>query len=108
MNHIRQAKPEDAAALAQYRVYDDSIVRGVLMLDGAEIVRLFVEPAFQGRGNGSKLLEYARSQQADHLWVLEKNPRAIRFYERHGFRLTGTRKNEEDTTEYLCLMQYGD
>jgi len=40
------------------------------------------------------------------LWALEKNTRAIRFYERHGFRLTDTKKLEEDTTEYLIRMEH--
>ena len=39
------------------------------------------------------------------LWALEKNERAIRFYERHGFKVTADRKTEEDTTEYLVRLE---
>ena len=96
----------DPEMLAQYSVYDDGIVRGCIRVSGTEIVRLFVEPAFQGRGIGAKLLAYADNvHRADHLWVLECNPDAIRFYQRHGFRLTNTKKPEEDTDKYLILMQ---
>lgn len=98
----------DAAALASYYVYDDGIVRGMMQAADGELVRLFVEPVFQGRGIGAKLLEYAVNHlHAERLWVLEKNPRAIRFYERHGFRLTDTKQPGEDTDEYLLLMRYG-
>ena len=42
--------------------------------------------------------------KASHLWALEKNIRAIRFYERHVFRMTADRKLEEDATEYLVRL----
>ncbi len=42
---------------------------------------------------------------ADHLWALEKNVKAIRFYERYGFIATGEKKLEEDTDEYLILLR---
>ncbi len=100
---------ENPGMLSQYSVYDDGIVRGCIRISGTEIVRLFVEPAFQGSGIGAKLLTFAGTvRHADHLWVLECNPDAIRFYQRHGWRLTGTKKPEEDTDKYLILMQRED
>lgn len=96
----------DAGLLAQYFVFDDGIVRGCIRISGTEIVRLFVEPAFQGRGIGAGLLTFAETvHRADHLWVLECNPDAIRFYARHGWRLTDTKKPEEGTDKNLILMQ---
>jgi len=54
-------------------------------------------------------LEYAvKEQHADHLWALEKNVKAIRFYERNGFVATGEKKLEEGTTEYLILLRRTD
>ena len=51
-------------------------------------------------------MNYAISEHdANNLWALEKNVRAIRFYERHGFQMTADKKLEEDTTEYLVHLK---
>ncbi|MBR5349251.1 MAG: GNAT family N-acetyltransferase [Lachnospiraceae bacterium] len=87
-------------------VYDDGVVKGFIKIEGTYIARLFVEPVLQNASIGSRLLEYAVNEHhADHLWALEKNVKAIRFYERHGFVATGEKKLEEGTTEYLILMR---
>ena len=77
-----------------------------LKIEGTYIARLFVEPVLQNASIGSQLLEYAVNEHnADHLWALEKNTRAIRFYERNGFIATGEKKLEDGTTEYLVLLK---
>ena len=87
-------------------VYDDGVVKGFIKIEGTYIARLFAEPVLQNASIGSKLLEYAvKEHNADHLWALEKNVKAIRFYNRHGFEATGEKKLEEDTTEYLILLR---
>ena len=87
-------------------VYDDGVVKGFIQLDGTKVAKLFVEPVLQGNGIGAKLLEFAVTEkQANHLWALEKNEKAIRFYERHGFHVTEEKKLEEDTTEYLVRLE---
>ena len=87
-------------------VYDDGVVKGFIKIEGTYIARLFVEPVLQNASIGSKLLEYAvKEHNADHLWALEKNVKAIRFYARHGFAATGERKLEEGTAEYLILLK---
>lgn len=87
-------------------VYDDGVVKGFIKIEGTYIARLFVEPVLQNASVGSKLLEFAINEHhADHLWALEKNEKAIRFYERHGFALTGEKKLEEGTTEYLIRLR---
>ena len=87
-------------------VYDDGVVKGFIKIEGTYIARLFVEPVLQNAAIGSRLLEYAvREHGADHLWALEKNVNAIRFYERNGFVATGERKLEEGTAEYLVLLR---
>ena len=89
-------------------VYDDGAVKGFIKIEGTYIAKLFVEPVLQNASIGSQLLEYAvKEHGADHLWALEKNVRAIRFYERHGFLLTGERKPEEGTAEFLVRMERG-
>ncbi|MBR5313516.1 MAG: GNAT family N-acetyltransferase [Clostridia bacterium] len=96
----------DPALLARTFVYDDDVVRGLIVLDGTEISKLFVDPCFQNRGIGAALLKFAvEVHHADVLWALEKNVRGIRFYERHGFRATGEKIFEDDTTEYLIRMK---
>ena len=87
-------------------VYDDGAVKGILQVENQEIKKLFVEPVLQGNCIGSNLLTYAiKNHNANTLWALEKNTRAIRFYERHGFIVTADKKLEEDTTEYLVRLE---
>ena len=88
-------------------VYDDGVIRGVVCLEGTEIKKLYVDTFFQGRGIGGKLLEFALEKKgSSFLWALEKNEGAIRFYESHGFRMTGEKIYEEGTTEYMVKMEY--
>ena len=97
----------DPERLRRVWVYDDGVVKGLVDVNGAEIEKLYVEPAFQGRGIGAALLEHAVSTLgANWLWALEKNTGALRFYARHGFVPTGARQLEEGTPEYLIQLQY--
>lgn len=87
-------------------VYDDGVIKGFIQIDGTKIAKLFVEPVLQGQGIGAKLLEYAvKEKQANHLWALEKNVKAIKFYERNGFYVTDEKELEEGTTEYLVKLE---
>ena len=94
----------DEATLSRTLVYDDGVVKGFLRMKDTQVEKLFVEPALQGQHIGAARMEKALSLGADHLWALEKNTRAIAFYARHGFRPTGERELEEDTTEYLIRL----
>ena len=101
-------------------VYDDGIVKGLIHLEQTEIAEFYVDHFFQNQGIGAALMKYAKQEhRADHLWVLEKNERAIRFYEAavgflnerairfyeaHGFSLSGQRRLEAGTTEYVIKM----
>ena len=97
---------KDKAALENTYLYDDGVVRGLVRVENGEIKKLFVDPFFQRRGIGGKLIEFAIDEkQADRLWALEKNTGAIRFYERYGFRLTGEKTFEDGTTEYLVELE---
>ena len=96
----------DPAVLGRILVYDDGIVKGLIRIEGKEIVELYVDSFFQNRGIGSALIEYAKERYpVEFLWAIEKNRDAIRFYERHGFHLTDIKKFEEGTTEYLVRME---
>jgi ribosomal protein S18 acetylase RimI-like enzyme len=62
----------------------------------AEIVRLYADQRWHGRGVGAALmdacLQEARAWKSDWVWlgVWETNARAIAFYEKHGFRSVGS------------------
>ena len=95
-----------AAFIPDILVYDDGVVKGFLHFGGDEVRRLYVEPVLQGHGIGAALLEYAiREKQVERLWALEKNTRAIAFYQRHGFVVTEERRPEEGTEEYLVRLR---
>lgn len=91
--------------LGSIYVYDDGIVKGAMRIEGSELAFLYVDTFFENMGVGSALLEYAKSEfRVRHLWALEKNTGAIRFYRRHGFEPGGERKPEEGTSEYLIKL----
>ena len=86
-------------------VYDDEFVKGMIHIDGTQIVELYVDTFFENQGIGSILIEFAIEQmKCDCLWFLEKNTKAIQFYKRHGFVLMGKKQLEEGTTEYITQM----
>lgn len=87
-------------------VYDDGVVKGFVTVENSEIKKLFIEPVLQGQGIGVKLLDYVvEEMKCEFLWALEKNIKAIAFYERSGFYKTSERKPEEETDEYLIKLK---
>ena len=64
--------------------------------DTGEIFALYVLAAYYGTGLGRRLMEAGLEQLRDcpeiRLWVLQGNARAIRFYEKCGFRPDGAEK----------------
>jgi GNAT superfamily N-acetyltransferase len=65
---------------------------GVLVLDDDWVDQLYVDPAFTGRGLGSRLIELAKSRRPAglQLWTFTTNTGAQRFYLRHGFTVADT------------------
>jgi ribosomal protein S18 acetylase RimI-like enzyme len=67
-----------------------------------EIWAFYVHPDRWGSGAAAELMEHVEQRlQAEGfatavLWVLEDNPRARRFYERHGWAATGIAANFDD------------
>lgn len=64
-----------------------------------EVAALYVRAAVYGTGLGHALLSAALGEAPAYLWVLDGNTRAIRFYEREGFRFDGRTKVEQEGLE---------
>ena len=63
----------EAGIIDNMFVYDDGIVKGLIHIDGNEIVELYVDYFFQDQGIGSTLIEYAKEHfPITFLWVIEK------------------------------------
>ncbi|MFC4783100.1 GNAT family N-acetyltransferase [Nocardioides sp. MAHUQ-72] len=71
-----------------------------------ELMALYVRADHWGTGVGYALLEEAIGDRAAYLWVLHGNDRGIRFYERQGFRLDGTR-DEHDEGLHVRMVRAG-
>jgi ribosomal protein S18 acetylase RimI-like enzyme len=88
----------------------DGRVVGLLAIrkatDGGWIDQLYLDPAWIGRGIGTRLLELARQELPPpiRLYTFQENQRARTFYERRGFRavkLTDGADNEEKCPDVL-------
>lgn len=104
VQNLVKAYTDAPETLERTWVYDDGVIKGFVRIQEQQIEKLFVEPVLQGNGIGAALLLYAVNRGCDHLWALEKNTRAIAFYQRHGFAVTDERIPEDDTEELLVKM----
>lgn len=83
---------------------------GLLSMSDGTVHNLYIQPGFQNRGIGQRLIETAKTCSGGELqlWVFEPNRGAIRFYERHGFvtvRRTDGRENEEKVPDRLMAWR---
>ncbi len=81
--------------------YDDTVVgfvgygkyRNDELENTGEVFAIYVLSKYYEQGVGYRLMQAALSQLADYpkiaVWVLKDNKRAIKFYERCGYRLDG-------------------
>jgi ribosomal protein S18 acetylase RimI-like enzyme len=80
---------------------------GFIAFRAGWVDHLYVHPDCQGRGHGSALLALAQASAPSlRLWTFQCNSGALRFYERHGFRIereTDGAKNEERQPDILYL-----
>ena len=67
----------------------DGAVAGLMVLEGDWVGQLYLDPAWTGRGLGTRFLELAKQRQPGglQLWTFVSNVRAQRFYERNGFNV---------------------
>lgn len=71
-----------------------------------ELWALYVRKAWWGTDVGYTLFQATIGSRAAYLWVLAGNERAIRFYERQGFRLDGT-EDEHDEGLHVRMVRAG-
>lgn len=78
-----------------------------------EIERIYILQSFQGKGFGRLFLDQAkavaRENDLQHLWlgVWEENPKAIRFYEKNGFKKFGEhifKVGPEEQIDYMMML----
>ena len=74
---------------AEVYVYEnDREIWGFIGLNGAYIEGIFVSSEMQSRGIGKRLLDFVKTKKTElRLNVYQKNMRAIRFYQREGFKI---------------------
>ncbi|MBN2853316.1 MAG: GNAT family N-acetyltransferase [Clostridia bacterium] len=78
--------------------------------DSIELWRIYLEPDFWGRGFGTQTLEKALEiikslgYKKVILWVLEKNIRARRFFDKNGFIDSGKQLKDQIGQEIIDLM----
>lgn len=70
-----------------------------------QVHALNVHPDHHGTGVAQRLMDEGLGPGAAYLWVAEGNGRAIRFYERNGFRLDGTSADREDGVVELRMVR---
>ncbi|KUF13875.1 GNAT family N-acetyltransferase [Streptomyces silvensis] len=82
-------------------------VVGMMVLEGAELSQLYLDPRWRGRGVGDRFMALAkeRSPGGLSLWTFQVNTPAHRFYERHGFtaaeRTDGANEEREPDVRYV-------
>ena len=79
----------DALSLKCFKNSQGAII-GFFGVSDQKMEMIFVSPNAQGQGIGSKLCQYAiKHHSVTKIDVNEQNPRAITFYKKIGFKITG-------------------
>ena len=85
---------KDTEKVVGFAVYGPS--RDEDLMDAGEVIAIYVLSEYYDRKIGYRLMNEAISRLKEYntifVWVLEKNERAIRFYQRYGFEFDGCRK----------------
>lgn len=92
--------------VAEFGTFRDALVD----FDGyGEIYLLYIRPEEVGKGLGAQLMIHCLNNLREHgfnkvgIWVLEKNLRAIEFYNRFSFSNSGVSKTHPNTGLIECL-----
>ena len=96
---------KDMLPQADIYVYEEETIKGFIGIMNGYIAGLFVLEAEQSKGIGRQLLNVAQQKYPTlTLNVYEKNTRAIRFYEKHGFKITDESIDMSTNERELCMM----
>ncbi len=123
---VLDAQREDVSALAarwrkilatghtSVAEHDAALIGFVNAAPGSEVpgleiqlFALYVRAAWWGTGVGHALFASAVGERSAYLWVLEGNDRAIRFYERQGFRFDGAGHDEPEGRHVRMVRETG-
>ena len=94
--------------IAEHRVYlcmtDSGEPAGTVTVCENEIGRLFVLPAYQGRGYGGALLDFAERRIAEHFdtAVLDVSFSAKAIYLKRGYQAVSWHVIQTENGDYLC------
>jgi len=106
LHTVEEHRPWFGKQFAEHEpwVWDEGGVRGFIVLTPDELMYLYLDVGWTGRGIGSALLDHAKERRPGGftLWTFQQNDRARRFYERHGLRaieFTDGSGNEEKTAD---------
>ena len=76
--------------------------------DTGEVFALYVLPEYHGTGVGRQLMDAALEKLASYphicLWLVKGNARALHFYEKCGFHLTGEKVYKQSVSAYGIRM----
>ena len=78
--------------------------------EGSLIEDLYVLPRLEGRGYGGALLKAAIAQARGpvYLWILNNNVKALDYYQKRGFALSGREKPLSGSLSELEMRREGD
>ena len=102
INYMRQALPHAKVYVCEV----NGEIAGFAGIDGNHIAGLFVDGNYQSLGIGTSLIEFIKQHHFTlTLAVYKKNEKALQFYRKHGFVVTGGRIDTK-TDEAELLMRW--
>ncbi|TIO06565.1 GNAT family N-acetyltransferase [Mesorhizobium sp.] len=114
---VMHTPPEDLAFISGVVLQQQHVtvaeaggnIAGFIAVSGEWVEQLYLDPAWTGRGIGSRLLTEATvGLPVVKLYCFQSNTGARRFYERHGFRVGALRSgtnNEEGLPDIFYVRR---
>jgi len=97
---LKYALPENQL----FGIFANQKLAGFIGIRPPKIEMLFIHPDFFGKKLGSKLLNFAVNElKCTLVDVNEENPRAYKFYRKHGFKLQSRNKFDDNGKPHPVL-----